>query len=159
MAMHTGVCVVVVVVSVATVSATFGLKRSSNFHEPRSEALEHGFDHMVGSDVKNRAPDLCWQMPVAQMPGKTRQLPGIFMFDLYNELRCRLYFEPSPVIQPQPVSIGHGHGFGQIEENLFSLIRYQTDTPAVTLFEIESHGSRGLVLWPGPGGAMYRRAG
>ena len=80
------------------------------------------------------------------------------MFDLYNELRCRLYFEPSPVIQPQPVTIGHGHGFGQIEEDLFALIRYQTDTSAVTLFEIESNGSRGLVLWPGLGGLMYRRA-
>ena len=145
----------VVVLSVAAVGATFGLKWSSHFHKLCSEALEHGFDHVIGSDVKNRATDLCWQMPVPQMPCETRELPGIFMFDLYNKLRSRLYFEPSPVIQPQPVSIRHGYGFSQIEEDLFALIRHQTDTPAVTLFEIESEGPCGLVLWPAPGGPMY----
>jgi hypothetical protein len=159
MTMNIGTRVDVFEPGVATVGATFGLKRCSHFHEICSEALEHGFDHVVGSDVKNRAADLCWQMPVPQMPGKTRQLPGIPMFDLYNRLRCRLYFEPSPVIQPQPVSMGHGNGFGQVEEDLFALIRHQTDTAAVPLFKIERDGSRGLMLRPTSGGPMNRRTG
>jgi hypothetical protein len=154
MAMHIAVRVDVVVFTVATVGAAFWLKRSSHFHEIRSEAFEHGFDHMVRSDAKNRVTDLRRQMPVPHMPGKTHQLPGVSMRDLYNRFRCRLYFEPSPVFQLQPVTVRHGNGLGQIEEHLFALIRHQTGTPAVTLFEIESDGSRGLVLWPAPRAAM-----
>jgi hypothetical protein len=62
-------------------------------------------------------------------------------------------------MQPQPVSISHGNRLRQIEKELFALIRYQTNTSAVTLFEGESDGSRSLVLWPAPGGPMNRRAG
>jgi hypothetical protein len=154
MAMRTAVRVDVVVFTVAAVGAAFGLKRGSHLHETRSEAFEHGFDHMVGSDAKNRVAGFRRQMPVPQMPGKTRQLAGVCMPDLYNRFRCRTYFEPSPILQLQPVSIGHGNGLRQIEEDLFALIRHQTDTPAVTLSEIESRGSRGLVLWPAPRGLI-----
>jgi hypothetical protein len=121
MAMHTAVrvgvvvFVDVVVFSTAAIGTALGLKRRSHFHEIRSEGFEHGFDHMVGSDAKNRVADFRRQMPVPQMPGKTRQLPAVCMPDLYNRLRGRLHSEPSPVFQLQPVSIGHGNGLRQIE--------------------------------------------
>ncbi len=114
---------------------------------------------MVGANVKNRATDLRRQMPVPEMPGKPCQLFGISVADLYHRLRCRLYFEPSPVMQPQPVSIRHGKCLRQIEKELFALIRYQADTPAVTLFKQKGDGSRGLMIRPAPGGLMNRRAG
>jgi hypothetical protein len=148
----------VVVFSAAAVGAALGLKRSPHPCETRSEAFEHGFDHIVGSDAKKRVADFRRQMPVPQMPGKTRQLPGVCMPDLYNRLRRRLYFDPSPVFQLQPVSIGHGNGLRQSEEDLFALIRHQTDTAAVTLVEIESDGSPGLVLRPASAGSMNGRA-
>jgi len=125
----------VVAFTVATVGTAFGLKGRAYFHEIRSQTLEHGFDHMVGANAKSRATDLRRQMPVSQMPGKTCQLFWISMADLYHWLRCRLYFEPSPVMQPQPVSISHGNRFLQVQKDLFALIRYQTNTPAVTVFK------------------------
>ena len=115
MAMHAAVRVGVVVLTVAAIGTALGLKRRSHFHQIRSEGFEHGFDHMVGSDPKNRVADFRRQMPVPQMPGKTRQLPAVCMPDLYNRLRGRLHSEPSPVFQLQPVSIGHGNGLRQIE--------------------------------------------
>jgi len=148
-----------VVLSVATVGATLGLKRRPDRHQIRPEAIEHGFDHMVGSNAKNRDIDLRRQMPVPEVPGKTCELPWISVPDLYNRLHCRLYLEPSPIVQPQSVAIGHSNSFGQIEEHLFTLIRQQADTPAVTVFEIESDGPRGVVRWPMPRGSMNRRAG
>jgi hypothetical protein len=93
-------------------------------------------------------------MTVSQMPGKTRQLPGVCVPHLYNRLRCRLYFEPSPVFQLQPVTVRHGNRLRQMEEDLFALIRHQTDAPAVTLLEIEGDGSCGLVRRPAPAGSM-----
>ena len=157
--MHAGLWVDVVGFTVATVSTAFGLKRRPRFHELRSQAFEHGFDHMVGSNAKDCATDLGRQMSVAQMPGQTRQLFGISMADLYYRLRSRLYFEPSPVMQPQSVSIGHSDRLRQIEEDLFALIRYQTNASTVTLFEIKSDGSRSLMPWPAPGGPMNRCTG
>ena len=145
--------------TMGAVGTALGLKRCPHLDEVRSQAFEHGFDHVVGSNAKNRVTDLRWQVPIPQMPGKTCQLLGISMADLDHRLRSRLYVEPSPVLQPQPVSVGHRNRLGQIEEDLFALIRYQTDTPAVTLIEVKSDGSRSFVLWPAPGGPMNRRAG
>lgn len=146
------------VFTVAAVGATLGLERKPHLCKARSEAFKHGFDHMVGSDAKNRQADLRRQMTVSQMPGKTRQLPGVRVPDLDNRLRCRLYFEPSPVFQLQPVTIRHGNRLRQMEEDLFALIRHQTDAPAVTLLEIESDGSCGLMRRPAPAGSMSGRA-
>jgi hypothetical protein len=98
MTMHAGVCVDVVAFSVATVGTALGLKGRAHFQEIRSQAFEHGFDHMVWANAKNRATDLRWQVPVSQMPGKTCQLFRISMADFYHWLRCRLYFEPSSVM-------------------------------------------------------------
>jgi hypothetical protein len=109
---------------------------------------------VVGANTKGRAIDLRRQMSVPQMPGKTGKLLGISMADLYHWLRCRLDFEPSAVMQPQPVSIGHGNRLRQIEKDLFALIRYQPNTSAVTLFEEKCDGSRSLMLWPAPAGPM-----
>jgi hypothetical protein len=148
-----------VVLSAATVGATLGLKRRPHLDEISSQAFEHGFDHMVGSNAKDRATDLRRQMSVPQMPGEPRQLLGISMADIYHRLRSRLYFEPSPIMQAQPVSIGHGNGVWQIEEDLFALIGYQTNASAVTLFEMKSDGSGSLMPWPAPGGPMNRCAG
>ena len=138
------------VFTVAAVGAALGLKRRPDLHETRSQAFQHGFDHMVGSNAEKGATDLRRQMPIPQMPGKARQFGGVPVPDLYNRLGCRLYFEPSPVIQPQPVSIGHGDGFRQIEEDLFALIGHQTDASTVTLFEVESNGTRNFMPWPPP---------
>jgi len=145
--------------TMVAVGAALGLKRRPHPDEIRSQAFEHAFDHMVGANAKDCATDLRRQMPVTQMPGETRQLFGISVADLYHRLRGRLYLEPSPIMQPQSVSVGHGNCARQIEEDLFALIGYQTDTPAVTLFEIERDGSRSLMLGPAPGGPMNRCAG
>ena len=156
--MHTAVRVTVMVFTMTAVGAALGLKRHLQPCEARSKALDHGFNHMVGSDAKSRVADFSRQMTVSQMPGKTCQLPGNCMPDLYNQLRCRLYFEPSPVLQLQPVTVRHGNRLRQIEEDLFALICDQTDAPPVTLFEIESDGSCGFMRRPAPAGSMNGRA-
>jgi hypothetical protein len=73
------------VVMVAAVSATFGLKGRLHLYKIRSEAMEHIFDHMVGPNAKNMVSNFCRQMPISQMPSKTHKLMGIFMPDFDNE--------------------------------------------------------------------------
>jgi len=82
--------IVVVMVAVTAVSAAFGLEGGLHLYKIRSEAMEHILDHVVGPNAKNLVSNFSRQMPISQMPGKTHKLIGIFMPDLYNELRSGL---------------------------------------------------------------------
>jgi hypothetical protein len=142
----------------ATIGTRLGLKGRVDSHEIRAQAFEHCLDHMVRANAKYPAIDLCWQMPVSQVPCEASQLFGFSMSDLYHGLWRGLYSDPSPVFQSQPVSIRHGKRLRQIEKKLFALICYQANPPAMTLFEQKRDGSRSLVLRPAPGALMNRCA-
>jgi hypothetical protein len=79
-----------VMVAVAAVRTALGLEGGLHLYKIRSEAMEHILDHVVGPNAKNLVSNFSRQMPVSQMPGKTHKLIGIFMPDLYNELRSGL---------------------------------------------------------------------
>ena len=93
-------------------------------------------------------------MPVSQVPSEARQLSGVPVPDLYGRLRSRPHHQPTPVLELQPISIGHGNGLGKVEEDLFAFVRYETSPPAMTFIEIESQGTHGFVLWPISGRSM-----
>jgi hypothetical protein len=78
--------IMVVMVAVAAVSTALGLKGSAQFYKIGSEAAEHILDYMVGPNAKNLVSNFSRQMPISQMPRKTRKLVGIFMPDLDNKL-------------------------------------------------------------------------
>jgi hypothetical protein len=147
-----------VVLSVAAVGAAFGLKRGLHMEQLRPEALEHGLDHMIGPYAKYMVPNLGRQMPVAEVPREAREMPGIRMPDLNHGLRGRSYPQPPSVFELQPVFIGHGNGLRKIEEDFFPLVGREANAPAMTLREIESQDSGGLVSWPVSGRAMPGRA-
>jgi ribosomal 30S subunit maturation factor RimM len=79
--------IVIVMVAVAAVGATFGLEGGLRLYKISSEATEHVLDHMVGPNAKNLVSNLSRQMPIAQMPRKAHKLIGIFMSDFDNKLR------------------------------------------------------------------------
>jgi hypothetical protein len=121
------------------VSAAFGLEGGLNPYKIRSEATEHVLNHMVGPNTKNLTSNFRRQMPIAEMPGKTHQLIGIFMPDFNNEFRSRLNLQPGPVFKLQAIAIGHRNRFRKIEKNIFAVIRGQANAPAMTRVKIESY--------------------
>jgi hypothetical protein len=126
-----------VFVIVAAVRAAFGLKGCLHLHELRSKAMEHIFDHVVGSNPKKVVSNFSRQVPVSQMPRKTQELMGIFVSDFDNRLRSSLNLQPPPVFQLQAISIGHGNRFRKVKKDIFSLVRSQANTSAVARIEIE----------------------
>jgi len=146
--------VMAVMMTVTAVGAAFGLKWGLHRYQMRSETTQHVLDHMVRPDTKDLVSNFGRQMPVSKMPGKTHKLIGIFMPDFDNLFGSGLYPEPPPVLELQAVSVGHRNRFRKIEENIFALIRGETNAAAMARVKVESESTRRLFLGPVPGAAM-----
>jgi hypothetical protein len=138
----------------AAVRAAFGLKGCLHLNDLRSKAMEHIFDHVVGSNPQNVVSNFSRQVPVSQMPRKAQKLMGIFVSDFDNRLRSSLNLQPPPVFQLQAISIGHGNRFRKVKKDIFSLVRSQPNTSAVARIEIERQSAGRFFPRPMPGGAM-----
>jgi hypothetical protein len=79
-----------VTVTVAAVSAAFGLERGLYLCKIRSEAMKHIFDHMVWPNAKNLVSNFSRQMTISQVPGQAYQLIRILMPDFDNEFGSSL---------------------------------------------------------------------
>jgi hypothetical protein len=76
------------------------------------------------------------------------------MPDLDNKLRGRLNCEPPPVVELQAISIGHCNRFRKVEQDIFALIRSQTNTTAMPSIKVEGESASGIFLRPMPGCSM-----
>jgi hypothetical protein len=97
--MMTPIAIVVVIVAVAAVGATFGLEGSLYLYKIRSQAIEHLLDHVVGPNAQNLVSNFGRQMSISQMPRKAHKLIRIFMPDFDNRLGSGLNLEPSPIFE------------------------------------------------------------
>jgi hypothetical protein len=91
--------IMVVMLYLAAVSATFRLKGYPYLDQNCSEALQHVLDHVIGPYAKHSLPYLGRQMPITQVPGKAHQLTWILMPDFNGELRSGLNLQPPPVFE------------------------------------------------------------
>jgi len=143
-----------VMVPITPVRAAFGLEGSSHVHKIRSQPMEHLFDHMVRPNAKNLASNFCRQMPISQVPGKTRKLTGILMPDFDNNLGGGLNLQQPSIVKLQAISVGHGNRLRKIDKDIFALVRGQANATAMARVEIEGDASCRLFLRPMPGCAM-----
>jgi hypothetical protein len=146
--------IVVVMLAATLVSAAFGLEGSPHVHNIRSQSAEHLLDHMVRPNAKNLGANFSRDMPISQMPGKSRNLTGILMPELDNELGSGLNLQQPSIVKLQAVSITHGNRLREVEKDIFTLVSGQANATAMARVEIESDGARRLFLRPMPGGAM-----
>src|SRR5262245_9251753 len=143
-----------VMVPSTPVRAAFGLEGSSHVHKIRSQPMEHLFDHMVRPNAKNMASNFCRQMPISQVPGKTRKLTGILMPDFDNNLGGSPNLQQPSIVKFQAVSVRHGNRLRKVKEHIFTLVRPQADATAMPRVIIESDGACRVFLRPLPCGAM-----
>jgi hypothetical protein len=130
------------------VGPTLGLEASPEVGELCSEAPEHLFDHVIRPDAKNRISDLGRQVTVPQVPSNAHQLPEIGVPDLDDELRRGLNPDPSPIVELEPVAVGHCHRLREVEKDLLALIGSEAHPAAVTGVEIERERPSGVFRWP-----------
>src|SRR5262245_58899861 len=115
--------IIAVMVAIATVGTPFRLEWGLQLQELGSGAMEHLFDHMVGSNAKNLIANFSRQMPVSQMPGEAHELVGIFVPNFDDRLRGGFDLQQPPVLELQGISVGHGNRFRKIEKDIFALVR------------------------------------
>jgi hypothetical protein len=137
-----------------TVSAAFRLESGMDFLKVCSEATEHVFNHLVGSNKKDTSSNLGRQVPIAQVPGKAHELDRIFMPDFDNILWSGLDLQPSSIFQSQAVAIRHGDGLGKVQEDIFSMVGCQANSPAMTRVEIKRESAEGFFVRPMSSRAM-----
>ena len=142
----------------AAVSAALGLEGNLQVHKIRAEAVEHLLDHVVRPDAQNLVSNFGRQMPVAQVPGKARELIRILMPDFHDKLGSGLHLQQPPIVELQGVSIGHRNRLRKVEQDIFALIRDEANAAAVARVEIESERAGRLFLRPVSGGAMNASA-
>jgi hypothetical protein len=152
--MMTPIAIVVVMVAVAAVGATFGLEGSLHPYKIRSQAIEHLLDHVVGPNAQNLVSNFGRQMSISQMPRKAHKLIRIFMPDFDNRLGSGLNLEPSPIFELQAIAIGHWDRFRKVEKDIFALIRSQANATPMARVKIKSESARRLFLRPKSGGSM-----
>jgi hypothetical protein len=145
---------VFVIVIMAAVRTTFGLKWGLQLRELRSKAMKHLFDHVVGPNTKSVVSNFSWQVPVSQMPRKAHELMGILMADFHNQLLSSLNLQPPPIFQLQAIAIGHRDGLRKVKEDIFAMIRSQANTAAMARVEIESESACRFFFRPMAGGAV-----
>jgi hypothetical protein len=145
---------VFVIVAMAAVRSTFGLKRCLHLDELCSKATEHVFDHMIVPDAKNVVSNFSRQMPISEVPSKPHKLVGIFMPDFDDGLRSGLNFQPPPIFKLQAIAICHRDGLRKVKEDIFAMIRSQENTAAVTRIKIECQSACRFFFRPISGGAM-----
>jgi hypothetical protein len=109
---------------------------------------------MVGANPKNPVSNFSRQMPISQMPSKTRKLMRIFVPDFDDGLHCGLDLQPPSVVQLQAISIRHRYGFWQVEKDIFTLIYSQADPAAMARVKIESERACRFFLRPMSSGTM-----
>jgi hypothetical protein len=145
---------VFVIVIMAAVRTTFGLKWGLQLRELRSKAMKHLFDHVVGPNTKSVVSNFSRQVPVSQMPRKAHELMGILMADFHNQLLSSLNLQPPPIFQLQAIAIGHRDGLRKVKEDIFAIICSQANTAAVARVEIESESACRFFFRPMAGGAV-----
>ena len=146
--------IMLVMMAAIAVGAAFGLEGSPHVRKIRSQPMEHLFDHMVRPNAKNLAANFRRQMPISQVPGKTRKLTGILMPDFNNNLGGGLNLQQPSIVKLQAISVGHGNRSRKIDKDIFALVRGQANATAMARVEIEGDGACRLFLRPMSGGAM-----
>ena len=129
--------VVVMRMSGISVGATLRIEGRLDLDHPRAKPLHHGLDDVVAPDAQALGHDLCWQMPVAEMPGDADQVMRVGAADLQQRLGCRNHLDQPAVLQHQRIAAAQGDGVLQVEQEFESARARHRHAAAMPVVEIE----------------------
>jgi hypothetical protein len=141
------------------ISATFRIKRRFHMGKLSAQALQHGFNHVILADQNPAAFNLRRQMPIAEMPCKTRQPFWRFGGDLNQGLRRGLHQNDTAAFQQQPITLAERSGFFQIQQKGKTIFRDIALAAAKTVIEIERHPMAGGAFHPTASGQHLNGTG
>jgi hypothetical protein len=141
------------------ISAAFRVKRRFHMGKLSTQALQHGFNHMILADQNPAAFNLRRQMPIAEMPGQARQPFRRFGGDFNQGLGRGLHQNNAATFQQQPITLAERGGFFQIEQKRKTTFRDIALAAAETVIEIQRHTMARSAFHPAAGGQHLNGAG
>jgi hypothetical protein len=142
------IVVMMMVAVVLLVGATLGIKRRFDRGEPRTEAAQHIFDHMIAPDAQPLADDLDVDMTIADMPGEAREIVGVGSGDFNERLRPADHADDGAVVEHEAVAVAERSGLPKIEQEFRAALAAQHHPSAMALMRIERNGVNGARFIP-----------
>jgi hypothetical protein len=144
------------VIPLAAIRTTLRLEGAMQLDEIRSETEQHILYHVIRTNTDAVGANLRGDVSISDVPCKPHELNRYLMAYFDNRLGGSPDFQPPAVFKLQTVSVRDRNGFGQVEEDIFSLVDRQEDTTAVAGVEIERDGAGSVLLGPRAGDAVNR---
>jgi len=156
------VMVGIAVTMLAAISAVLRIERGLDRCEPGAEPAQHVLDDMVAADAQPLADDLNLEVPVADMPGKPRQLARIGCHDLNERLRPAGNPHDAAAVEQEPVAVMQRRRLRQVEQEAGAALADEDDAAAVTILRVERDAIDRARVIPMAGGldlagALHRR--
>lgn len=134
------------------ISPAFRLEARLDDLDARPQPARHLLQHAIARSADTVGEQLCRHMPVAEMPGKTRQVMRVLRDDLRHRLLRRDHSHNATVIQREPIAVLQPGGFGQVEQKHHVALPAHRDPATVTPVMRQHHAVGGARGIPGPGG-------
>ena len=100
----------------SAISAAFGIKGRLNVRNRRAKADKHVMDNMITPDPDGHIGDFCRQMPVSDLPGQRKQMPGVRPAHFHERFGFGTNLDDAPIIQHQPIAMAQQPRLWQIEQ-------------------------------------------
>ncbi len=123
--------------AITRIGTAFRIERRLDLDDSRAEPLHHGLDHMVMTDAKTFADDLCRQMPVAEVPGQPHEMARISRADFQEMFRRSHHLDQPSVLQHQGISASQRGRLHKIEQEFKTACARHCHAATMTVVEAE----------------------
>ncbi len=129
--------------------ARFRIERRVQWHELRTQATQHFFQHVIAADADPVPDDLHVCVAVAEMPGKPNGIKCTAGRNLHQAFILAAHENDRSVIQHETVAVMQRNGLLEIDEEFRALLSPEHDASSLAIAGIEHdavEGQRGVPL-------------
>jgi hypothetical protein len=121
------------------VRALLRIKRRVEGSEQRPEPPQHVLDHMIAANTQPVAHDLHLDVPVADVPGESRQRMAVGSDDFDQRLGTADDPHDAAIVEQKTVAVAQSDDLRQVEQKSRPVLAGQDDPAALPLMRIEQN--------------------
>ena len=137
----------------SAIGAAFGIEWCFDFLNRSPKAKQHVADHVVAAQADHRFGDLGGQMPVADLPGKRQEVPGVPAPHLHQLFRFGADLDDAAIVKHQPVAMAQQPRLRQIKQKgdggaVLHAVGHHAHATAMPCCFIQRYGCDGTIKRP-----------
>jgi hypothetical protein len=121
------------------VCAPLRIERRLHRNEPGAESAQHVFDYVITANPQPITDDLHVDMPVADVPGESRQRVTVGGGDFDQRLGAADNTYDATVVEHEAIAVSQGRRVRQVEQKGRTLLTGQHNAAALPLVGIEQN--------------------